>query len=35
MLASKRLFIIPLSLTLLRLFLAPVFILLATFEPLP
>ena len=35
MLASKRLFIIPLSLTLLRLSLAPVVVLLATFEPLP
>ena len=35
MLCSKRLFIIPLSLTLLRAFLAPVVVLLAIFEPLP
>jgi CDP-diacylglycerol--glycerol-3-phosphate 3-phosphatidyltransferase len=35
MLASKRLFIIPLSLTLMRAFLAPVVVLLAIFKPLP
>jgi CDP-diacylglycerol--glycerol-3-phosphate 3-phosphatidyltransferase len=35
MFASKRPFIIPLSLTLLRAFLAPVVVLLTIFEPLP